>query len=90
MSFVAGGHRVRAPLGAKRKPTTSRLTAPNQEQEFKALRRAAAVRDNVNLQLSKSLQRYIYSSSDTQLLLVSLAASCILAAAARKSQQGIG
>lgn len=47
MSFVAGGHRVRAPLGAKRKPTTSRLTAPNQEQEFKALRRAAAVRDNV-------------------------------------------
>ena len=47
MSFVAGGHRVRAPLGAKRKPTTSRLTAPNQEQEFKALRRAVAVRDNV-------------------------------------------
>ena len=44
----------------------------------------------LNLQLSKSLQRYIYSGSDTQLLLLSHAASCILAAAARKSQQVIG
>ena len=52
--------------------------------------RQTATAVTLNLQLSKSLQRYIYSGSDAQLLLVSLAASCILAAAARKSQQGIG
>ena len=44
----------------------------------------------LNLQLSESLQRYIWSGSDMQLLLVSLAASCILAAVARQGQQGIG
>ena len=44
----------------------------------------------LNLQVGKSLQCYSCSCSDTQLLLPSIAKSCILAAAARKSQQVIG
>ena len=44
----------------------------------------------LNLQLGKSLQHYSCSCGDTQLLLPSIATSCILAAAAQKSQQVIG
>jgi hypothetical protein len=44
----------------------------------------------LNLQQGKSLQHYSCSCGDTQLLLPSIATSCILAAAERQGQQGIG